>query len=324
MKCRRGDLVSVAVPLICACFGVACLKFLGSYQQDKTLGLVCAVMIGICVAIGIGGALALQAAPDQAGLAAGLINGVSAGMAAVAVGLFGSKAVECAFLQPRLLAGATLVLAFIMAIALYGLVVALVTASAASRTAVDIAPANVQWFALSEIFANFGALLGSVASGWSIMEIGVEAPSLVMRCMVPMVYHGMIGIYGLLNAVIDTSSVSWPPKGNGAVAGPLYIVSGLGLAIVGHFGVKRLQQKPEGYTGMILGLMMFQTIGFAGLVISLIKHSSLEQAPKPRGRLEPARDRLVQFMEKNDFEVVALAMVLVLGLLFLLKLRFLR
>eukprot|EP00494_Astrolonche_serrata_P031725 UN31994 len=52
------------------------------------------------------------------------------------------------------------------------------------------------------VFANLGAAYGTAKSGVGIASMGVMHPELVMRNMIPVVMAGVLGIYGLIVAVI--------------------------------------------------------------------------------------------------------------------------
>ena len=52
------------------------------------------------------------------------------------------------------------------------------------------------------IFANLGAAYGTAKSGVGISSMGVIKPELIMRSIIPVVMAGVLGIYGLIVAVI--------------------------------------------------------------------------------------------------------------------------
>ena len=51
-------------------------------------------------------------------------------------------------------------------------------------------------------FAGFGSAYGTAKSGVGIAAMGVMRPELVMKSIVPVVMAGILGIYGLIIAVI--------------------------------------------------------------------------------------------------------------------------
>ena len=52
------------------------------------------------------------------------------------------------------------------------------------------------------VFANIGAAYGTAKSGVGISSMGVMNPGLVMRNIIPVVMAGVLGIYGLIVAII--------------------------------------------------------------------------------------------------------------------------
>jgi len=101
--------------------------------------------------------------------------------------------------------------------------------------------------------SNFGAAWGTWKSGVSVLNTGIRHPSSVMKNIIPIVMAGVIGIYGLIVAVILAESIPTPSK-NGDNAYSIYtamahLCAGLccgcsGLAaggcigIVGDYGVR--------------------------------------------------------------------------------------
>merc|ERR1711937_528527 len=68
------------------------------------------------------------------------------------------------------------------------------------------------------IFANLGAAYGTAKSGVGICSMGVMRPDLIMRSIIPVVMAGVLGIYGLITAVIINEKLS-DPKSYSAFAG---------------------------------------------------------------------------------------------------------
>merc|ERR1712019_283511 len=62
------------------------------------------------------------------------------------------------------------------------------------------------------IFANLGAAYGTAKSGVGIMSMGVMRPDMVMRSIIPVVMAGVLGIYGLITAVIINGHIDQPAK----------------------------------------------------------------------------------------------------------------
>ena len=62
------------------------------------------------------------------------------------------------------------------------------------------------------LFSNFGSAWGTWKSGVSIVHTGIRHPNSVMKNVIPIVMAGVIGIYGLIVAVILAESIPIPIK----------------------------------------------------------------------------------------------------------------
>merc|ERR1719426_543776 len=93
------------------------------------------------------------------------------------------------------------------------------------------------------VFANLGAAYGTAKAGVGISCIGVMRGDLVMRSLIPVVMAGVLGIYGLITAVIingkldnpDTLSAytAYAMLGSGLVVGLSAWAAGYAIGVVG-------------------------------------------------------------------------------------------
>ena len=135
--------------------------------------------------------------------------------------------------------------------------------------------------------ADLGAAYGTAKSGVGVSSMGVMKPDLVMKSIIPVVMAGVLGIYGLIIAVIIGSSIK-PPTAQGAVytsfAGFAHLSSGLAcglsgmaagiaIGIVGDAGVRAAAQQSKLYVGMVLILIFAEALGLYGLIVGLILSS---------------------------------------------------
>merc|ERR1719420_2682947 len=105
------------------------------------------------------------------------------------------------------------------------------------------------------IFANLGAACGTAKSGVGIMSMGVMRPDMVMRSIIPVVMAGVLGIYGLITAVIINGHIDPANKysaysgyahlGAGLTVGLSALAAGLAIGIVGDAGVRANAQQPR-------------------------------------------------------------------------------
>merc|ERR1712046_68921 len=133
------------------------------------------------------------------------------------------------------------------------------------------------------VFANLGAAYGTAKSGVGISSMGVMRPDMVMRSIIPVVMAGVLGIYGLITAVIingkmESASYSaysgYAHLGAGLTVGMSSLAAGLAIGIVGDAGVRANAQQPRLFVGMILILIFAEALGLYGLIVGLVVVSS--------------------------------------------------
>ena len=129
------------------------------------------------------------------------------------------------------------------------------------------------------VFACMGAAYGTAKSGVGVAAMGVMHPDLVMKSMIPVVMAGVIGIYGLIIAVIIGSSIDsqgyssfdgFAHLGAGLSVGLSGLAAGIAIGIVGDAGVRATAQQPKLFVGMILILIFSEALGLYGLIVALI------------------------------------------------------
>merc|ERR1712141_777014 len=76
------------------------------------------------------------------------------------------------------------------------------------------------------VFANLGAAYGTAKSGVGISSMGVMRPDMVMRSIIPVVMAGVLGIYGLITAVIINGKLDKPAEYS-AYSGYAHFAAGL-------------------------------------------------------------------------------------------------
>jgi len=99
------------------------------------------------------------------------------------------------------------------------------------------------------VFSCMGAAYGTAKSGVGVASMGVMRPELVMKSIVPVVMAGVLGIYGLIIAVIISTGIN--PNANpyylfdgyahlssGLACGLAGLSAGMAIGIVGDAGVR--------------------------------------------------------------------------------------
>jgi V-type H+-transporting ATPase 16kDa proteolipid subunit len=94
-----------------------------------------------------------------------------------------------------------------------------------------------------------GAAYGTAKSGVGVASMGVMWPELVMKSIVPVVMAGVLGIYGLIIAVIISTGINPKAKpyflfdgythlSSGLACGLAGLAAGMAIGIVGDAGVR--------------------------------------------------------------------------------------
>jgi ATP synthase proteolipid subunit len=83
------------------------------------------------------------------------------------------------------------------------------------------------------IFSGMGAAYGTAKSGVGVASMGVMRPELVMKSIVPVVMAGVLGIYGLIIAVIISTGINPKSKPYYVFDGYAHLSSGLSCGLAG-------------------------------------------------------------------------------------------
>merc|ERR1712028_232740 len=136
------------------------------------------------------------------------------------------------------------------------------------------------------VFACLGAAYGTAKSGVGVANMGVMHPDVVMKSIIPVVMAGVLGIYGLIVAVLLASGIkSDGPYGYssysgfsalsaGMCCGLAGLSAGLAIGIVGDAGVRANARQPKLFVGIILILIFAEALGLYGLIVALILQSN--------------------------------------------------
>jgi V-type H+-transporting ATPase proteolipid subunit len=97
------------------------------------------------------------------------------------------------------------------------------------------------------VFCNMGAAYGTAKSGVGICSMGVLKPQLVLKSILPVIFSGVLAIYGIIVAVILQGGVTasdyqqekgYQQLGAGLCCGLSSLAAGLAIGIVGDAGVR--------------------------------------------------------------------------------------
>ena len=131
------------------------------------------------------------------------------------------------------------------------------------------------------VFANLGAAYGTAKSGVGICSMGVLKPDKIIKSVIPVIMAGILGIYGLIVAVILNQKIGngysykngYAHLASGLCCGLSSLGAGIAIGIGGDAGVRALGQTDKIFVGMMLILIFAEALGLYGLIVSLILSS---------------------------------------------------
>ena len=132
--------------------------------------------------------------------------------------------------------------------------------------------------AIALTFANIGAAYGTAKSSIGIANLGMVQPDKIFRALIPIIMAGILGIYGLIVAVLLNSKANDAKTGQdgykclsaGICCGFCSLASGLAIGVAGEAGVKAYAQTDKIFVGMILTLIFAEAIGLYGMIVAII------------------------------------------------------
>jgi len=143
--------------------------------------------------------------------------------------------------------------------------------------------------AFALVFSNLGAAYGTGKSGIGISTLGVSEPDKIMKNIVPVVMAGVLGIYGLIIAVIIANGIeatdagkpaysnfaAFAHFGGGMSCGLSGLAAGMAIGIVGDTLTRASAREPKLFVGMVLILIFAEALGLYGLIVGLILSSKV-------------------------------------------------
>merc|ERR1712046_317033 len=155
----------------------------------------------------------------------------------------------------------------------------------------EMCPASAPFFgfmgcAAALVFACLGAAYGTAKSGVGVANMGVLHSEMIMKSIIPIIMAGVLGIYGLIVAVLLGSSITgtkaygyasysgYSALAAGLCCGMAGLSAGIAIGIVGDAGVRANARQPKLFVGVILILIFAEALGLYGLIVALILSSN--------------------------------------------------
>ncbi|EFC45375.1 predicted protein, partial [Naegleria gruberi] len=130
------------------------------------------------------------------------------------------------------------------------------------------------------IFSNLGSAYGAGKAGVGVAHLGILNPKLVMKGLIPVIMSGILGIFGLIVAIIISTNVTtgsgysnhkgYSHLASGLSAGLSCLAAGLALGVAGDAGVRAFGKQPKVFVGLVLILIFGEALGLYGLIVALV------------------------------------------------------
>jgi len=145
------------------------------------------------------------------------------------------------------------------------------------------------------VFANLGAAYGTAKSGVGIVSVAVLKPELLFRSIIPVVMAGVLGMYGMIIAILlkgpisktpyTTAEIDDPTKwaytyydgykslGAGLCCGLSSLAAGLCIGVVGDAGVRGNAQR-DILIALILMMIFAEALALYGFIVAIVLSSA--------------------------------------------------
>merc|ERR1711934_99011 len=131
----------------------------------------------------------------------------------------------------------------------------------------ELCPPSASFFgfmgcACALVFACLGAAYGTAKSGVGVANMGVLHADIVMKSIIPIIMAGVLGIYGLIVAVLLGSGIEgndaygyssysgFSALAAGLCCGMAGLSAGIAIGIVGDAGVRANARQPKLFVGV--------------------------------------------------------------------------
>ena len=132
------------------------------------------------------------------------------------------------------------------------------------------------------VLACAGSAIGTAKCGIGLASASLINKSVIVRGLIAPIMAGIIGIYGLVFAIVVLDSIvssgyhigkAFAHFAGGISVGFTGLAAGLTIGISGQIGIISFAKQPELFVGMTLVLIFGEVLGIYGMVISLVLNS---------------------------------------------------
>uniref|UniRef100_A0A7S3I199 V-type proton ATPase proteolipid subunit n=2 Tax=Choreotrichia TaxID=141411 RepID=A0A7S3I199_9SPIT len=145
--------------------------------------------------------------------------------------------------------------------------------------------------AAAVVFANLGSAYGTAKSGVGIVSVAVLKPDLLFKSIIPVVMAGVLGMYGMIIAILmnqqvskvsyDSKTLSQPENwgygyynaykqlGAGLCCGLSNLAAGLCIGVVGDAAVRGNAQR-DILIALILMMIFAEALALYGFIVAIV------------------------------------------------------
>jgi V-type H+-transporting ATPase proteolipid subunit len=151
----------------------------------------------------------------------------------------------------------------------------------------DLCPAVAPFFAflgiaISLAFTGIGSGYGTAKSAIGVFAASAIHPEFIYKGLMPIIMAGIVGIYGLVAAVIMNPKIVVGDNSNfslfngyallaaGLSVGLCGLASGMCIGVAGDAAARVMAEKPQLLMGAMLVLIFGEVLGLYGFIIAII------------------------------------------------------
>lgn len=143
-------------------------------------------------------------------------------------------------------------------------------------------------------FTSLGSAFGTFKSAIGVFTVCAVHPEQIYKGLMPVIMAGIVGIYGLVAAIIVAPSMKYPYSlfsGYANLAGGLSVgltglASGTCIGVAGDVAIRAMAEQPRLIMGAMLILIFGEVLGLYGFIVAIILSSKKEDCAAQT--LEPA------------------------------------
>jgi len=123
-----------------------------------------------------------------------------------------------------------------------------------------------------------GSAYGTAKASVGISSMGVMKPELVMKAILPVIFAGIVPIYGIIICIMisghfgDNYSLlsSFSDFSAGLTVGMSGFAAGFAIGVAGDIGARSFAQQQRMYVPMVLILIFSEAVGLYGTIVSIL------------------------------------------------------